>query len=103
MLEFLSSTLDPEVIKNFLSEAAQLEFTKTCAIFGFAAFVHGRQVSKAIRSKFDELVMVLKADLEAQKSVLDKLGSRVNNIESKLHIKRKSPDDVNDDNNNRGE
>ena len=83
--------LDPEVIKNFLSEAASTEFAKTCSIFGFAAFIHGRQVSKAIRIKFDELVGVLKDDLEAQKSVLDRLTSRIDNIETKLNIKRKEP------------
>lgn len=93
MLELLDGSIDLEVIKKLFGEAASGEFTKTCAIFGFAAFIHGRQVSKAIRSKFDELVIVLKEDLEAQKSVLDKLGSRVNNIEAKLNIKRRGPDE----------
>lgn len=92
MLDLLNSFPDIEVIKNFLGEAAGTEFTKTCAIFGFAAMIHAKQVRKEIRTQFGELVSVLQKDLSAQQSVLAGLALRVDTLESRFKFKNKRRD-----------
>jgi hypothetical protein len=69
---------------SFLSEAAQTEFARTCAIFALAAFVHSRQVRIEIKDQFTELVNVLKKDLEGQRFLLGNLSNRVSKIEERL-------------------
>lgn len=83
----LDSLIDSETIRSIFGEAVSKEFLKTLAIFSAAAYVHGRQVRKEIRTQVGLLVRVLQADLEGQKFLLGKLGSRVDKIEKKLHIK----------------
>lgn len=85
MLESLVAALNPEVLKNLLSEAASAELTKTLGIFGFAAWVHGSQVRKEIKTQFGSLISVLREDLDAQKNMLGNVVKRVEDIEA--HIK----------------
>jgi hypothetical protein len=87
MLTWFGSAPNPDDVINFLSTAAQADFTKTCSIFALAAFVHARQVRAEIKSQFGLLVTVLKDDLDAQKSLLAGLSTRVDKIETQLKIK----------------
>lgn len=87
MLDLFGSGVDLEVLKNIFGAAASSDFTRTLSIFALAAYVHAKQVRKEIKLQFGELVGVLREDLEAQKSVLDKLANRVDTIEFKLNIK----------------
>lgn len=86
-MEYLTSMIDPESVRNFLGEAAGSQFTRTLAIFGFAAMVHARQVRKEIKAQFGVLVSVLQQDLDTNKKLLGELGRRVDKIE--LHFKIK--------------
>lgn len=79
--------LDVDALRGLFSEAVSHQFTQTLMIFAAAAFVHGRQVRKEIKTQFGELINVLRADLDAQKNVLGKLAGRVDNIEATLKIK----------------
>ena len=65
----------------FLNTALQTEFTRTCAIFSLAAFVHARQVRKEIKAQFGELVSVLRADLQSQGNRLSGIENRVDRLE----------------------
>lgn len=86
-MEFLESFIDAEFVKNILGEAASSDFTRTCAIFALAAFVHGRQMRKEIKAQFGLLVTVLKEDLDAQQKVLGLHAVRLDKIEERLQIK----------------
>lgn len=71
-------------LPEFLGTAAQNEFLHTAAIFSLAALVHANQVRKEIRVQFSELVGVLKQDLEAQKTVLAGVATRVDRLEQEM-------------------
>lgn len=76
-----------DIVLKFFGDWAQTEFTKTLAIFTFAAYVHSKQVRKEVRAQFDKLVSVLQQDLDANKIMLGKLASRIDNIEGHLKIR----------------
>ena len=84
MLTWFGSAPNPDDVINFLSNAAQAQFTQTCSIFALAAFVHSKQVRAEIKLQFEALVKVLQLDLDAQKSVLELHGRRLDDIEKKL-------------------
>lgn len=83
--------LDPQMfaaIEKIFGAAAASDFLRTLAIFSAAAWVHSRTVSKTIRTKIDELILVFQADHDKQKIVVGELGTRVTKIEEHLSIPR---------------
>lgn len=86
-MDLFSNVLDQEMLSRIFGDAVSKEFLRTLTIFGFAAFVHGRQVSREIKKQFGLLVSVLQADLDAQKNSLGQLDGRVSKIEKHLIAK----------------
>lgn len=76
--------LNVDAVKSFMSDAASSDFTRTCAIFSAAAYIHASQVRKEIKSQITELVSVLKEDLSATRSMLASVVTRVDKIENVL-------------------
>lgn len=87
LLESLLSSIDVEAVKNFLGEAASKQFSQTLLIFLAASYVHGRQVRKEIKTQLGQLVTVMQADLEATRTMLGSLASRVDKLESYFKLK----------------
>lgn len=86
-MDSLMGLLDPELIKNFLGEAASSEFMKNCSIFALAALLHAKQMRKEIRTQVGLLISVLREDLHAHKNLIGSLDQRVGKIEEHLKIK----------------
>lgn len=89
LVDFSGLPIDSTAIQTLLGAGLQTEFTRTCIIFGLAAFVHAKQVRKEIKEQFSTLVTVIREDLDAQKSVLAALTTRVDKLESQYVIKSK--------------
>lgn len=86
-MDSLLTGLDAEVIKRLIGEAASADFLRMCAMFSLAAFIHARQVRKEIRDQLGVLITVLREDLDATKSMLGTLHTRVDRIENILNQK----------------
>ncbi len=75
------------IVTDLFGAAIASEFTKTLALFTFAAWVHSKSVSKAINAKFDELIYVFKADHEQNKKDISDLKGNVAMLNKHLNIK----------------
>jgi hypothetical protein len=80
-MELLSGLEISEIIKSIFGDAVSSDFIRTLAIFTAAAFVHGRQVRKEIKTQISALIIVLEADLQGQKKMTAGLHDRVERLE----------------------
>lgn len=82
--------MDPELIKNFLSETAQSQIAQAGFFFTMAAWLHAGRVKKEIAKNFtalttaiDGVAQALRRDLDGQRKILENHATRLENLEKK--------------------
>lgn len=80
------------IIQALFTDSVSAQFYRTLLLFVAAAWVHGRQVRKEIKSQISQLIKVLQQDLNAQKELIAKTDGRVTKIEEHLNIKGEKSD-----------
>lgn len=83
-MDLFGNLIDAQIVTRIFGDTVSKEFAQTLAIFVAAAYVHGRQVSSAIRREIGSLTAVLRADLDAQKDLVGRVNVRVDKIELQL-------------------
>lgn len=83
-MDLFGNLFDTQLLTRIFGDAVSKEFSQTLAIFVAAAYVHGRQVSGAIKREVGLLTEVLRADLDAQKDLVGRVNLRVDKIELQL-------------------
>jgi hypothetical protein len=80
--------IEPEIVKQFLSETAQSQIAQAGFFFTLAAWIHAGRVKKEIGKHFislttaiDGVSRALRADLAGQKEILENHAIRLENLE----------------------
>lgn len=83
--------IDPESFSQYLSAAANHQFTQMTATFAFAAWVHQAGVRKEIAAQMssmklsiDGVASALRLDLAEQKKVSDKIVESVSELQNDM-------------------